>query len=180
MQSLAVACVAAPSSSNAGTSPVLAQSWKHLTSLPAAPLSLTHPLHTRHTPGRRYQVVYRLVGQVLVIVVADRRGNVFSCLNLARALSQLLVMECKTVDVSPDRLEKRYPQVGFLQRQQQQHRSSWIRHQQRPQQPAAAASTSSNHKQAHPAAAAALLSKAELPEDCCKTQVTILCKSAHV
>jgi hypothetical protein len=73
--------------------------------------------HTRYTlvthrkTSHRYQVVYRLVGQVVVIVVADRRGNVFSCLNLARALSQLLVMECKTVDVSPERLEKRYPQV---------------------------------------------------------------------
>lgn len=59
----------------------------------------------------RYAAVYRLLGSVLIIVVARCHANVFSCLNLASAISRLLVAESKSVDVSPQRLLKKYAQV---------------------------------------------------------------------
>ena len=41
-------------------------------------------------------------------------GNVYSSLNLVLALSRLLVMECKSIEVTGERLEKRYAQVGHV------------------------------------------------------------------
>jgi len=74
----------------------------------------THSLACGHLRvlRNRYQAVYRLVGGVLVMVFSDgHSGNVYSSLNLVLALSRLLVMECKSIEVTGERLEKRYAQV---------------------------------------------------------------------
>ncbi|KAF8065809.1 hypothetical protein HT031_002869 [Scenedesmus sp. PABB004] len=61
--------------------------------------------------GDRYAVVYRLLHQVLVVVVSAAGANVFSSLNLASGVSRLLVAEAKTVELTPERVLKKYAQV---------------------------------------------------------------------
>lgn len=60
----------------------------------------------------RYAVVYRLLHGVLVIVVSRSHANVFASLNLVAAISRLLVAELKSVEITPERLLKKYAQVG--------------------------------------------------------------------
>jgi hypothetical protein len=64
--------------------------------------------------GNRYAVVYRLLHQVLVVVVSRAHANVFSSLNLVAAISRLLVAEAKSIELTPERLLKKYAQVGEL------------------------------------------------------------------
>lgn len=61
--------------------------------------------------GNRYAVVYRLLNQVLVVVVSRSHANVFANLNLVAAISRLLVAELRSVEVTPERLLKKYAQV---------------------------------------------------------------------
>jgi hypothetical protein len=61
---------------------------------------------------RRYAVVYRLLHGVLVIVVSRSHANVFANLNLVASISRLLVAELKSVEITPERVLKRYAQVG--------------------------------------------------------------------
>jgi hypothetical protein len=61
--------------------------------------------------AHRYAVVYRLLHQVLVVVVSRAHSNVFSSLNLAAAISRLLVAEAKSIELTPERLLKKYAQV---------------------------------------------------------------------
>jgi hypothetical protein len=56
--------------------------------------------------------VYRLLHQVLVIVVSRAHSNVFASLNLTAAISRLLVAEVKSVELTADKLLKKYAQVG--------------------------------------------------------------------
>jgi hypothetical protein len=60
----------------------------------------------------RYAVVYRLLHGVLVIVVSRSHANVFANLNLVAAVSRLLVAELKSVEITPERLVKKYAQVS--------------------------------------------------------------------
>jgi hypothetical protein len=55
--------------------------------------------------------VYRLLHGVLVIVVSRSHANVFANLNLVAAVSRLLVAELKSVEITPERLLKKYAQV---------------------------------------------------------------------
>eukprot|EP00878_Enallax_costatus_P034901 GHUV01038844.1.p1 GENE.GHUV01038844.1~~GHUV01038844.1.p1 ORF type:complete len:430 (+),score=127.81 GHUV01038844.1:269-1558(+) len=61
--------------------------------------------------GNRYAVVYRLLHQVLIVVVSRAHSNVFSCLNLAAGISRLLVAEAKSIELTPERLLRKYAQV---------------------------------------------------------------------
>jgi hypothetical protein len=61
--------------------------------------------------GNRYAVVYRLLHQVLVVVVSRAHANVFSSLNLVAAISRLLVAEAKSIELTQERLLKKYAQV---------------------------------------------------------------------
>ncbi len=65
-----------------------------------------------HLCSCRYNAVYRLVGQVLVLIITRAHDNVFASLNMVLSITRLLVAECKTIEVSPDRIERRYAQVG--------------------------------------------------------------------
>jgi hypothetical protein len=60
---------------------------------------------------RRYAAVYRLVHQVLVIVVSAAHANVLSCLNLAASISRLLVAEARSIELTQERILKKYAQV---------------------------------------------------------------------
>ncbi|GBF88389.1 hypothetical protein Rsub_01101 [Raphidocelis subcapitata] len=64
-----------------------------------------------HVVGNRYDAVYRAVGSVLIIAITRAGANPFASLNLVTAVTRMLCAECKTVDVSPARLLKRYAQV---------------------------------------------------------------------
>jgi hypothetical protein len=55
--------------------------------------------------------VYRLLHGVLVIVVSRSHANVFANLNLVASISRLLVAELKSVEITPERVLKRYAQV---------------------------------------------------------------------
>lgn len=57
-------------------------------------------------------MVYRLIHQVLVIVVSRAHANVFSSLNLASAISRLLVAEAKSIELTAERLLKKYAQAS--------------------------------------------------------------------
>lgn len=59
----------------------------------------------------RYAVVYRLLHGVLAIVVSRSHANVFANLNLVAAISRLLVAELKSVEITPERVIKKYAQV---------------------------------------------------------------------
>lgn len=60
----------------------------------------------------RFTAVYRVVNQVLVIVVSRPASNVFTSINLAAAITRLLIAELKSpTEVMPERVEKKYPQV---------------------------------------------------------------------
>lgn len=62
--------------------------------------------------GGAYRAVYRAVNQVFIIVVA-RGGNAFASLNLVNAVVKLLVAECRSLDVTPDKIQRRYAEIYF-------------------------------------------------------------------
>jgi len=74
--------------------------------------------------GGRARAVYRTVGRVAVVVVAPTDGggaagapfapsgpSAFAALGLASAVARLLVAECKAVDVTQERVERRFAQI---------------------------------------------------------------------
>lgn len=63
--------------------------------------------------GGGYTAVYRLVNQVFVIALASASSNIFTSLNLVASVTKLLVVECKTPDITPDKVEKRYAPIYF-------------------------------------------------------------------
>ena len=60
---------------------------------------------------RRHRVVYRLVGGVYLMVVAAVQANVLWLLNLLDACVRVLIGVAKSVEVTPDKLARRYPEV---------------------------------------------------------------------
>lgn len=72
---------------------------------------LDYPVMSCAVMSCRYAVVYRLLHGVLVIVVSRSHANVFSNLNLVAAISRLLVAELKSVEITPERVIKKYAQV---------------------------------------------------------------------
>ena len=57
-------------------------------------------------------MVYRLVNSVYVMTVAAAHTNVFYTLQLVEGAVRVLVAACKGVDVTPDKVTRRYPEVG--------------------------------------------------------------------
>lgn len=62
----------------------------------------------------RYTITYRMVNAILVLLISDPSTNAFVCLRLLDACSKVLVGACKGVDVTPERLSKRYADVHSL------------------------------------------------------------------
>lgn len=60
----------------------------------------------------RWAVTYRLVNTVYAMVVSPPGANVFLCMQLLDAAAKVLVGVSKGVDVTPDRVVKRYTEVG--------------------------------------------------------------------
>ena len=78
-----------------------------------ASTSLQMPAAEPHNfPACRYRVVYRLVNSVYVMTVAAAHTNVFYTLQLVEGAVRVLVAACKGVDVTPDKVTRRYPEVG--------------------------------------------------------------------
>eukprot|EP00887_Chlorella_sp_A99_P006314 scaffold3.g6314.t1 len=61
-------------------------------------------------------VAYRLVGSVYAMVVSEPGANVFLCLQLLDAVAKVLVGCVRGVDVTPDKLAKRYTEARPLPR----------------------------------------------------------------
>ena len=61
-------------------------------------------------------MVYRLVGGVYLMVVAAVQANVLWLLNLLDACVRVLTGIAKSVEVTPDKLARRYPEVCFVLR----------------------------------------------------------------
>ena len=59
----------------------------------------------------RHRVVYRLVGGVYLMVVAAVQANVLWLLKLLDACVRVLIAVAKAVEVTPDKLARRYPEV---------------------------------------------------------------------
>lgn len=68
-------------------------------------------LPTKPVGCRRLRVVYRLVGGVLLMGVVRRGACVLRLLRLLDAATRLLVAAARTVDVTPDKLARRYPEA---------------------------------------------------------------------
>lgn len=61
-------------------------------------------------------MTYRLVNRVYAMVVAPPSSNVFLALQLLDAAAKVLVGVSKGVDVTPDKVAKRYTEVSALLR----------------------------------------------------------------
>ena len=59
----------------------------------------------------RLLVVYRLINSVWVMTVTPAVTNVLLCAQLISATARLLVTACKGVDVTPDKIARKYPEV---------------------------------------------------------------------
>ncbi|XP_078433877.1 muniscin carboxy-terminal mu-like domain protein [Wolffia australiana] len=66
----------------------------------------------------KYRVVYRLVNGIYVlgITTADREShgranNIFECINTVNQAVSILVAACRGVDVTPEKLNRRYPEI---------------------------------------------------------------------
>ncbi|CAL5229785.1 g13174 [Coccomyxa viridis] len=59
----------------------------------------------------RHRVVYRLVGGVYLMVVAAVQANVLWLLNLLDACVRVVIGVAKSVEVTPDKLARRYPEL---------------------------------------------------------------------
>ena len=60
----------------------------------------------------RYRVVYRLVGGVYLMLVAAPQSNVLWLLELISACVRILIAVSRGVEVTPDKLARRYPEVS--------------------------------------------------------------------
>ncbi len=56
-------------------------------------------------------MVYRLVSSIWVMTVTPAVTNVLLCTQLIAATARLLVAACKGVDVTPDKIARKYPEV---------------------------------------------------------------------
>ena len=61
--------------------------------------------------GRRFRVLYRLVGKVYLMLVAGAACNTLWLLRLADAATRVLLAAARGVEVTPDKLATRYPEV---------------------------------------------------------------------
>lgn len=61
--------------------------------------------------ARRFRVVYRLVGRVYLMLVAGAGCNTLWLLRLADAATRVLLAAARGVEVTPDKLATRYPEV---------------------------------------------------------------------
>ncbi|WOK92671.1 hypothetical protein Cni_G01362 [Canna indica] len=61
----------------------------------------------------KYRVVYRLVNSVYVlgITTADHNSNIFECINTVNQAVNVVVAACRGVDVTPEKLHRKYPEV---------------------------------------------------------------------
>ena len=56
-------------------------------------------------------MVYRLVGGVYLMVIASAHANVLWLLGLMDACVRVLIGVARSVEVTPDKLARRYPEV---------------------------------------------------------------------
>ncbi|KAG8372381.1 hypothetical protein BUALT_Bualt12G0060300 [Buddleja alternifolia] len=62
----------------------------------------------------RYRVVYRLVNSIYVLGVTtidDSNNNVFECINIVNQAVSVVVTACRGVDVTPEKLGKKYAEI---------------------------------------------------------------------
>lgn len=62
----------------------------------------------------RYRVVYRLVNSIYVLAVTtidDNNNNVFDCINVVNQAVAVVVTACRGVDVTPEKLGKKYAEI---------------------------------------------------------------------
>ncbi|KAL3623887.1 hypothetical protein CASFOL_032703 [Castilleja foliolosa] len=62
----------------------------------------------------RYRVVYRLVNSIYVLAVTtidDSNNNVFECINIVNQAVSVIVTACRGVDVTPEKLGKKYAEI---------------------------------------------------------------------
>lgn len=62
----------------------------------------------------RYRVVYRLVNSIYVLAVTtidDANNNVFECIHIVNQSVSVIVTACRGVDVTPEKLGKKYAEV---------------------------------------------------------------------
>lgn len=59
----------------------------------------------------RLTVVYRIVGQLMIMVVSGPWANTMSLVSLASAIARVAVMEVRAPDMPVDRVEKKLPEV---------------------------------------------------------------------
>lgn len=62
----------------------------------------------------RYRVVYRLVNTVYIMAVASAAANVFALMKLVDALTAIATVASRGVEVTPEKLSRRYPEVCLL------------------------------------------------------------------
>lgn len=63
----------------------------------------------------RYLVTYRLVNSILLLIISEASTNAFLCLRTLDAATKILVGACKSIEVTAERLSKRYADVhAFL------------------------------------------------------------------
>ena len=55
--------------------------------------------------------MYRLVNTVYVMAVASAAANVFSLMKLVDAVTRVAILASRGVEVTPDKLSRRYPEV---------------------------------------------------------------------
>ncbi|KAK4431959.1 hypothetical protein Salat_0958000 [Sesamum alatum] len=62
----------------------------------------------------RYRVVYRLVNSIYVLavtVIEDSNNNVFECIHIVNQAVSVVVTACRGVDVTPEKLGKKYAEI---------------------------------------------------------------------
>ncbi|KAJ6808707.1 uncharacterized protein M6B38_165210 [Iris pallida] len=60
----------------------------------------------------RYRVIYRLVNSVYVLGIAPLDSpNIFGCINTVNQAVSVLVAACRGVDVTPEKLHRKYPEI---------------------------------------------------------------------
>lgn len=62
----------------------------------------------------RLIVTYRLVGKVYILLVTEAAANVFLCLQLIDAVSKILVGVARGIDITSDKLIRRYDELNGL------------------------------------------------------------------
>ena len=64
--------------------------------------------------------MYRLVSAIWVMTVAPANANVLLCYQLVESNTKLLVAAAKGMDITPDKIARRYPEVFLLGRKTMQ------------------------------------------------------------